>query len=193
MTQQPPVPEFDPEGPDLVYVLVADHLQTRIERGDLKPGQRLPPERELADEYMVAYLTMRRATRELRERGLIRTTARERSSSAPTADAHSIHRRFISVEWRSWPWLRARSRNSFIERVMFLENSQHNGSLWGSRSRPQLARPENADRNTSVVRCLQSDPLLSYECRRNRPPAGAAHRPEPPWSLQWGVSMQPLV
>lgn len=73
MTQQPPVPEFDPEGPDLVYVLVADHMQTRIERGDLKPGQRLPPERELADEYRVAYLTMRRATRELRERGLIRT------------------------------------------------------------------------------------------------------------------------
>lgn len=56
-----------------MYVLVADHMQTRIERGDLKPGQRLPPERELADEYRVAYLTMRRATRELRERGLIRT------------------------------------------------------------------------------------------------------------------------
>lgn len=73
MTQEPPVPEFDPEGPDLVYALVADHIQARIEHGELKPGQRLPPERVLAEEYRVAYLTMRRATRELRERGLIRT------------------------------------------------------------------------------------------------------------------------
>jgi len=69
-----PVPEFDPDGPQLIYVQIADHVQKRIEAGDLRPGERLPPERELAtDVYKVAPMTLRRAMQELRERGLIET------------------------------------------------------------------------------------------------------------------------
>jgi DNA-binding GntR family transcriptional regulator len=67
------VPEFSADGPGLIYAAVADHLATRISRGDLQPGERLTPERELAAEYGVAYLTVRRAMQELRERGLIVT------------------------------------------------------------------------------------------------------------------------
>ena len=66
-------PEIDSSGPQLVYVQVADHLTGRIERGELAPGSRLPPERELAEFYGVAYDTVRRATSLLRERGLIVT------------------------------------------------------------------------------------------------------------------------
>jgi GntR family transcriptional regulator len=66
-------PKIDTGGPALVYVQVADHLATRIETGDLAPGSRLPPERELAAAYGVAYDTIRRATALLRERGLIVT------------------------------------------------------------------------------------------------------------------------
>ncbi len=65
--------EADPKGADYVYVALADHIQARIKAGELKPGQRLAAERDMAEEYGVAYLTVRRATRELRERGLIRT------------------------------------------------------------------------------------------------------------------------
>jgi len=61
------------EGPELIYVQVADHIEDRIRRGELRPGARLPAERDLADQYGVAYLTIRRAAAELRERGLIRT------------------------------------------------------------------------------------------------------------------------
>lgn len=67
------VPEFDPRGPQLVYVAVADHIAARIASGELQPGARLPAERDLAAEYGVAYLTVRRAAQELRERGLIVT------------------------------------------------------------------------------------------------------------------------
>jgi len=69
------VPPFDPEyeGPEYQYVRVADHLAARMAAGELRPGGRLQPERELAAEYGVAYLTMRRAMEELRERGLITT------------------------------------------------------------------------------------------------------------------------
>jgi DNA-binding GntR family transcriptional regulator len=66
-------PEIDSSGPQLVYVQVADHLAGRIQRGELAPGSRLPPERELAAFYGVAYDTVRRATSLLRERGLIVT------------------------------------------------------------------------------------------------------------------------
>lgn len=72
MSEVPPF-QTDPEGADYVYVALADHIQARINAGELKPGQRLPAERDMAEEYGVAYLTVRRATKELRERGLIRT------------------------------------------------------------------------------------------------------------------------
>jgi DNA-binding GntR family transcriptional regulator len=46
-------------------------VAARIERGELKPGQKLPAERDLAEEWGIGYQTVRRAMRELRERGLI--------------------------------------------------------------------------------------------------------------------------
>ncbi|MGV9351447.1 GntR family transcriptional regulator [Streptomyces spiralis] len=66
-------PEFNPQGPQLVYVAVADHIEARIRAGELQPGARLPAERDLAQEYGVAYLTIRRAAQVLRQRGLILT------------------------------------------------------------------------------------------------------------------------
>lgn len=65
--------EFDPQPSELVYVALADHIAARIASGELRPGARLPAERAIADEYGVAYQTVRRATAELRERGLILT------------------------------------------------------------------------------------------------------------------------
>ena len=69
------IPEFDPAsiGPDYLYVAMADHIAARIEAGELTPDARLPAERDLADEYGVSLGTARRATRELRERGLVIT------------------------------------------------------------------------------------------------------------------------
>ncbi len=66
-------PRFDPRGPELVYVLVADDVAAQIARGELTPGDRLPGEAEMAQHYGVAKMTARRAMRELRERGLVRT------------------------------------------------------------------------------------------------------------------------
>jgi GntR family transcriptional regulator len=69
------VPSFDPDeaGPAYIYALVADHIEARIEAGELVPGARLPGERDLAAEYQVALGTMRRAIEELRSRGLVVT------------------------------------------------------------------------------------------------------------------------
>jgi GntR family transcriptional regulator len=64
---------IDPSKIAYVYMQVADHIAARIASGDLRPGARLPGERDLGTEYGVAYLTARRAIRELRERGLVVT------------------------------------------------------------------------------------------------------------------------
>ncbi len=67
------VPPFRPDEMQLVYVQVADHIAARIEAGEFPPESRLPPERELAAEYGVAYNTVRRSMDVLRERGLVVT------------------------------------------------------------------------------------------------------------------------
>ena len=68
-----PVPPFEPTPLRLIYEQVAEHLAARIEAGELPSGSKLPPERELAEQYGVAYNTMRKATEILRDRGLIIT------------------------------------------------------------------------------------------------------------------------
>lgn len=55
------------------YRRVADDLQRQIEDGTIPPGGKLPGELELADIYRVSAGTVRRAVRELRDRGLVVT------------------------------------------------------------------------------------------------------------------------
>ena len=73
MSDRSEVPDFNPQGSQLIYAAVADHVEARIRAGELQPGARLPSERDLAQEYGVAYLTVRRAAPVLRDRGLIET------------------------------------------------------------------------------------------------------------------------
>jgi DNA-binding GntR family transcriptional regulator len=50
---------------------VADDLRGMIESGELRPGDRLPGEAEMAHLYGVSRDTIRRATLELSEEGLL--------------------------------------------------------------------------------------------------------------------------
>jgi GntR family transcriptional regulator len=51
--------------------VIADDLRNKIESGDLAPGDKLPSERELADQYGTARNTAREAVRLLTEAGLV--------------------------------------------------------------------------------------------------------------------------
>jgi GntR family transcriptional regulator len=64
-------PRFDPDSVTPLYEQAASYVTAQIERGELKPGQKLPAERDLAEEWGIGYQTVRRTMRELRERGLI--------------------------------------------------------------------------------------------------------------------------
>jgi len=79
------LPEIDPTGPQLVYVVVADHLTAQIAAGRLGEGARLGSERDLAELYGVARMTIARAVRELRDRELVVTVIGKGTFVAPGA------------------------------------------------------------------------------------------------------------
>jgi DNA-binding GntR family transcriptional regulator len=64
-------PAFDPDSATPLFEQAADYVAARIAAGELAPGQKLPAERDLADQWGIGYQTVRRAMRELRERGLV--------------------------------------------------------------------------------------------------------------------------
>jgi DNA-binding GntR family transcriptional regulator len=61
----------DPFGPEYAYAQVADDIQRRIAEGEI--SAKLPSERSLAEEYGVAYTTVRHAMAVLRDREVIVT------------------------------------------------------------------------------------------------------------------------
>lgn len=54
-----------------LYEKIVEQIETRILNGDLAPGERLPPERELADQFGVSRTAVREAIKALREKGLV--------------------------------------------------------------------------------------------------------------------------
>jgi GntR family transcriptional regulator len=77
------VPKINKMDGDYSYVQVADSIAERIARGEFTV--RLPAERTLADEYEVAFQTVRRSMTVLRERGLIVTRQGRGTFVAPSA------------------------------------------------------------------------------------------------------------
>jgi GntR family transcriptional regulator len=56
------------------YAQIEDRVAEAIAAGDLEPGDRLPPERELAERLGVSRMTLRQALQTLERRGLVRRT-----------------------------------------------------------------------------------------------------------------------
>ena len=53
------------------YVQIETELVERIQSGQLRPGDRIPPERELAEQLQVSRMTVRQALGRLSDRGLL--------------------------------------------------------------------------------------------------------------------------
>lgn len=66
-------PQLDPDSVTPLYEQIADWAQGEIRSGGLAPGAKFADMRDLAEEWGVAYMTVRRAMRELSERGLVVT------------------------------------------------------------------------------------------------------------------------
>jgi GntR family transcriptional regulator len=62
---------INPDSPEHTYVQLADLIEAEIRSGKLRG--KIRSERDLAEEYGVAYTTVRRTMGLLRERGLIKS------------------------------------------------------------------------------------------------------------------------
>jgi GntR family transcriptional regulator len=63
--------KVDPNDPTLLHEQVAAEIRRAIAEGEAKPGQRLPPARDLARELGVNANTVLRSLRQLRDEGLV--------------------------------------------------------------------------------------------------------------------------
>src|ERR1051325_97683 len=54
-----------------LYAQLKEALIAAIQRGDLRPGDRLPSQTELRDQYKMSHMTVRRAVNELINEGVI--------------------------------------------------------------------------------------------------------------------------
>lgn len=64
-------PPIDPQAQQPLYQQLADDLRSKIRRGDLVPGDRLPSERELIETHGVSRTTVRLALGVLKSEGLV--------------------------------------------------------------------------------------------------------------------------
>jgi DNA-binding GntR family transcriptional regulator len=82
----PAHPVFDRASVVPLYEQAADYVASQIESGELVPGQKFPDQRELAEEWEIAYQTVRRTMRELQERGLVVSRVGKGTFVAPRPD-----------------------------------------------------------------------------------------------------------
>src|SRR5215831_2000709 len=54
-----------------LYEQIVQQVEESIHKGALKPGDQLPPERELAEQFGVSRTAVREAVKALREKGLV--------------------------------------------------------------------------------------------------------------------------
>ncbi|MFF6887271.1 GntR family transcriptional regulator [Streptomyces sp. NPDC012421] len=74
---------LDPQSATPLYIQLAEIISRQIASGVLAPDRPIPSENRMAEEYGVARLTARRATQELRERGLVITVRGKGSYVTP--------------------------------------------------------------------------------------------------------------
>jgi DNA-binding GntR family transcriptional regulator len=70
-TDRPAGPNLDPGSVTPLYEQLANWIAGEIAAGRLAPGAKFADSRDLADEWGVAYQTVRRTMQELRDRGLV--------------------------------------------------------------------------------------------------------------------------
>jgi DNA-binding FadR family transcriptional regulator len=80
---------IDPDSGMPVYRQLVDEVRAAIERGDLRPGQRLMTEPEYVYEYGISRESVRKAMAALRAEGLIVTT-KQGSRVRPQVDVAEV-------------------------------------------------------------------------------------------------------
>lgn len=111
------MPEIDRSIPIPIYYQLVTLIKQQIETGHLQPGDRLPTEAEICEQYDISRNPVQRAMRELEAEGIIVRYARRGTFIRP-ATTESIHLRVVIPDTRvpvpnahwQWPLERAAER-----------------------------------------------------------------------------------
>jgi GntR family transcriptional regulator len=125
------------------YVQIANHIREQILRGDLKPGDEIPSERRIVEEWGVARPTATRALSALRVEGLV-----EARQGAGT---------FV----RSRPQLSRRARDRYAR-------SRTTGRIYTSQERAEILEAGLAPVTEAVAAALSLEPGTLAARRRRR-------------------------
>lgn len=83
--------------PEPVYMQLVAYYRDQIIGGDLRDGQRLPPVREIAEEWKVAHTTAAKALRQLASEGLVTTSNQGAMVTYTESNSFSPELRLASV------------------------------------------------------------------------------------------------
>ena len=144
-----------PDGaPEPRYAAIKHHLIDAVRDGRLRPGDRLPSEADLVEQFGVSRMTANRALRELQAEGMVRRRAGVGSFIAePVPIGHIIEIRNIAEE------IRARGH---VYQAIVIENVAHAADR---RSAPLLGVPTGTAIFRSVIVHHQSGVPLQLEER----------------------------
>ncbi|MFL5376284.1 MAG: FadR/GntR family transcriptional regulator [Myxococcales bacterium] len=170
--RQPAMLELEAVRKERRYEQVAEQIQKLIAEGTLKPGDRLPPERELATRFGVARSSIRDAVRTLEVMGILEprqgtgTVVRDLSADSlvvPLATVlvrkRELVEELIDVRRILEPALAARAaKNATVEEVMELEDILRRQREKMSRGQPTIE--EDSEFHYAIGRAARNSVVL---------------------------------
>ncbi|MGO4599699.1 FadR/GntR family transcriptional regulator [Terrabacter sp. 2RAF25] len=88
---------FEPVRSVRLYERIVEQVEEAIARGELRPGERLPSERELVVQFGTSRATVREALRVLESNGVVRSRPGDPNGpEAARASLHSLHDYYAS-------------------------------------------------------------------------------------------------
>lgn len=93
-TEVPQTPSIQPPGSLPIYVQITELLVRDIAAGRLIDGEKLPPERDMAEELGIAVGTLRKALAELQNRGLLERIQGSGNYIRAISDPQSVYAMF---------------------------------------------------------------------------------------------------
>lgn len=88
-----------PISKDLLYVKIADAIHAYIQQNNLQPGDRIPSERALSEQFQTGRHSVREALRVLENKGVIEVRMGRGTYVAETAQHTSFYLEFVKVNY----------------------------------------------------------------------------------------------
>ncbi|MBO0827695.1 MAG: FadR family transcriptional regulator [Streptosporangiales bacterium] len=135
---------------------VAEHIRAMIHRGELGPGDRLPPERELAEELGVARASLREAIKSLQSRGYVEVRRGAHGGTFVTE---------LSRPFRDWRQQVRKQRGEIDEIIDFrIALEQHAARLAATRR----TRPDLTEMRAAIDSMADSDSRATFRLADSR-------------------------